>query len=66
MGNQYVTLRFELKRYTEDGEDTEQQIIFEGYRGWQRMQFFEEPPSENQLKLLAELARILKRLEEEE
>ena len=62
MSNKYVELRFTFKKYTDEGEDTEQEISFEGFNGWQRMQFHKVPPTEVQLKLLAELARILNEL----
>lgn len=58
MSNQYVTLNFEFKRYKNE-ETVEQSIHFEGYKGWQNIQFYKKPPSQRQIELLAELSRIL-------
>lgn len=58
MGNQYVSLSFEFKKYA-DEETVAQTIRFEGHKGWQNIQFSLLPPNEQQVRLLAELARIL-------
>lgn len=59
MSSQYVKLSFTLTKYADDEDTTEQQISFEGHNGWQQMQFHKLPPTEEQIKLLAELSRIL-------
>lgn len=62
----FTKLNFELTKYKSDEEDDIiQRIRFDGHRGWQNIQFFNEPPSERQLKLLVELSRILSELSEE-
>lgn len=61
MKNTYITLNFRLTTYKNEDE-TEQEIRFEGIEGWQNIQWSKKPATEKQIKLLAELSRILNEL----